>query len=82
MDSTRTLRSTCPSPVWVRARCRGARRLQGDPHRYVAAKARKNYADTSPITKASGKRKVALARFIHNDRLIDGHPVDHFTAGA
>lgn len=42
-----------------------------DPYRYASAKARKNYAGTSPITHASGKRKVALARFIHNDRLID-----------
>lgn len=42
-----------------------------DPHRYASAKARKNYAGTSPITRASGKKKVALARFVHNDRLID-----------
>jgi transposase len=42
-----------------------------DPHRYVSAKARKNYAGTSPITRASGKKKVALARYVHNDRLID-----------
>ncbi|TDD42067.1 IS110 family transposase [Kribbella antibiotica] len=42
-----------------------------DPHRYANAKARKNYAATSPITRASGKKKVALARFVHNDRLID-----------
>ncbi|MFD0883013.1 IS110 family transposase [Streptosporangium algeriense] len=42
-----------------------------DPGRYVSAKARKNYAGTSPITRASGKKKAALARFIHNDRLID-----------
>jgi transposase len=42
-----------------------------DPDRYVTAKARKNYAGTSPITRASGKKKVALARFVHNDRLID-----------
>lgn len=39
--------------------------------RYVSAKARKNYAGTSPITRASGKKKVVLARFVHNDRLID-----------
>ena len=39
-----------------------------DPHRYASAKARKNYAGTSPITRASGKKKVALARFVHNDR--------------
>ena len=42
-----------------------------DPARYVSAKARKNYAATSPITRASGKRKTALARYVHNDRLID-----------
>ena len=42
-----------------------------DPHRYTDAKARKNYASTSPITRASGKKKVVAARFIHNDRLID-----------
>ncbi|MGW3353048.1 IS110 family transposase [Nonomuraea rubra] len=42
-----------------------------DPHRYASAKARKNYAGTSPITRASGKKKVVTARFVHNDRLID-----------
>jgi transposase len=30
-----------------------------DPHRYASAKARKNYAGTSPITRASGKRKAS-----------------------
>ena len=52
----------------------GARVLAefGDaPGRYVDTRARKNYAGTSPITRQSGKRKVALARFVHNDRLID-----------
>ncbi len=42
-----------------------------DPDRYVSGKARKNYAATSPITRASGKRKVVTARFIRNDRLTD-----------
>jgi transposase len=42
-----------------------------DPDRYTSAKARKNFAGTSPITKASGKKKTVLARFVHNDRLID-----------
>lgn len=51
-----------------------------DPHRYASAKARKNYAGTSPITKASGKKKVALARFIHNDRLIDALMTQAFAA--
>ena len=42
-----------------------------DPRRYVSAKSRKNYGGTSPITRASGKKKVVAARFIRNDRLID-----------
>jgi Transposase/Transposase IS116/IS110/IS902 family len=42
-----------------------------DPDRYASAKARKNYAGTSPITQQSGKRKMVLARFVHNDRLAD-----------
>jgi transposase len=42
-----------------------------DPRRYVTGKARKNYGGTSPITRASGKKKVVSARFIHNDRLVD-----------
>ena len=42
-----------------------------DPRRYADGKARRNYAATSPITRASGKKKVVAARFIHNDRLVD-----------
>lgn len=42
-----------------------------DPHRYHDARARKNYAGTSPITRASGKKKVVLARYACNDRLGD-----------
>jgi transposase len=52
----------------------GARVLAefGDaPGRYACAKARKNYAGSSPITRASGRSKVVLARFIRNDRLAD-----------
>ena len=51
-----------------------------DPHRYTSPKARKNYAATSPITRASGKKKVALARFVHNDRLVDALMGQAFTA--
>jgi len=42
-----------------------------DRDRYVDAKARRNYAGTSPITRASGKSSVVLARFVRNDRLAD-----------
>lgn len=42
-----------------------------DPNRYASAKARKNYAGTSPITRASGKQRVVAARYVHNDHLID-----------
>lgn len=40
-----------------------------DPNRYADAKSRKNYAGTSPVTKASGKSKVVLARHSRNKRL-------------
>ncbi len=42
-----------------------------DPHRYADAKARKNYAGTAPITRASGKSRVVLARVARNRRLAD-----------
>ncbi len=51
-----------------------------DPHRYADSKARRNYAATSPITRASGKKKVVAARFIHNDRLIDALMAQAFAA--
>jgi transposase len=51
-----------------------------DPARYASAKARKNYAGTSPITRASGKKKTVLARYVHNDRLIDALMAQAFTA--
>jgi Transposase/Transposase IS116/IS110/IS902 family len=42
-----------------------------DPNRYANAKCRKNYAGTSPITRASGKHRVVLARYARNRRLAD-----------
>jgi len=42
-----------------------------DPTRYADARARKNYAGTSPITRASGKRTLVLARYARNRRLGD-----------
>ena len=42
-----------------------------DPNRYADAKCRKNYAGTSPITRASGTRRVVLARYARNKRLAD-----------
>lgn len=52
----------------------GARALGefGDaPNRYEHAKSRKNYASTSPITRASGKASSVHARHARNDRLVD-----------
>jgi transposase len=51
-----------------------------DPHRYADAKARKNFAGTSPITRQSGKQKFVLARYVHNDRLLDALGRQAFTA--
>lgn len=42
-----------------------------DPTRYESAKARRNYAGTSPLTIASGTRRVVRARHIRNRRLAD-----------
>jgi transposase len=51
-----------------------------DPRRYADGKARRNYAGTSPVTRASGKRKVVAARFVHNDRLVDALNAQAFSA--
>ncbi len=42
-----------------------------DPNRYADAKSRRNYAGTSPITRASGIKRVVLARYVRNRRLYD-----------
>ncbi|MGH7732754.1 MAG: IS110 family transposase [Gemmatimonadales bacterium] len=52
----------------------GARILgeYGDaPGRYATAKARRNYAGTSPLTIQSGKKKTVHSRYIRNKHLID-----------
>ena len=51
-----------------------------DPDRYASGKARKNYAGTSPLTRASGKRKIVAARFIRNNRLTDALMAQAFAA--
>ena len=47
-----------------------------DPNRYTSAKSRKNYAGTSPLTIASGKKRAVLARHVRNRRLYDA--IDHW----
>jgi len=42
-----------------------------EPNRYCNAQSRKNYAGTSPVTRASGKSRVVLARHSRNRRLAD-----------
>ena len=42
-----------------------------DPDRYTSAKSRRNYAGTSPITIASGRKHAVLARQVRNRRLYD-----------
>jgi transposase len=51
-----------------------------DKNRYADARARKNYAGTSPITRQSGKKKTVLARYVHNDRLIDALGLQAFAS--
>jgi transposase len=42
-----------------------------DPNRYTTAKCRKNYAGTSPLTVASGRKRAVLARHVRNRRLYN-----------
>jgi transposase len=51
-----------------------------DRFRYASAKARRNYAGTSPITRASGKKKIVAAWYVRNDRLIDALMIQAFAA--
>src|SRR3954467_3582575 len=51
-----------------------------DPHRYADPKARKNYSGMAPITRASGTRRVVLARYARNRRLADALSRQAFTA--
>lgn len=50
------------------------------PGRYASAKARKNYAGTSPLTIQSGKKKTVHARYIRNRHLIDALHAQAFAA--
>jgi hypothetical protein len=51
-----------------------------EPDRYASAKSRKNYAGTSPITRASGTKKAVLARRVRNRRLADAIHLWAFSA--
>jgi transposase len=51
-----------------------------DPDRYASPKSRKNYAGTSPITRASGTKKVVLARYARNRRIADATYLWAFSA--
>jgi len=51
-----------------------------DPTRWPDAASRRNYAGTAPITRASGRSRVVLARHIRNKRLADACYLWAFTA--
>jgi hypothetical protein len=51
-----------------------------DPTRFADGKSRRNYAGTSPITKASGTRRIVLARYARNRRLGDALHQQAFAA--
>jgi hypothetical protein len=51
-----------------------------DPTRYPDARARKNYAGMAPITRASGTKRVVLARYTRNRRLADALYQQAFSA--
>jgi len=51
-----------------------------DPTRYADPKARKNYSGMAPITRASGTKRVVLARYTRNRRLADALYQQAFSA--
>jgi transposase len=51
-----------------------------DPDRYADARARKNYGGMAPITKASGTRRIVLARYARNRHLADTLYLQAFSA--
>lgn len=51
-----------------------------DNNRYATAKSRRNYAGTSPITIASGRKRVVTARHVRNRRLYDAIAAWAFSA--
>ena len=81
MTGTRTPRSSAPTPAGDPYSPPGCSPSFGDdPHRYADTKARRNYAATSPITRASGTRRVVLARVAANKRLRDALYLQAFAA--
>lgn len=50
------------------------------PERYADSKAPKNYSGMSPITRASGTKRVVLARYARNRRLADARYEQAFAA--
>jgi hypothetical protein len=51
-----------------------------DKDRFATARSRKNYSGQSPITRASGKRTIVLARYATNRRLGDALHLQAFSA--
>jgi transposase len=51
-----------------------------DPGRFATARNRKNYSGQSPITRASGKKSIVLARYATNRRLSDALHMQAFAA--
>jgi hypothetical protein len=69
-----------PTPSLPSRNTGQSREFGDDPCRYASAKARRNDAGTSPITRASGKRKIVAARFVRNDRLTGALMIQAFAA--
>jgi transposase len=51
-----------------------------DPNRFAHAASRRAYAGTAPITRASGRHRAVLARYIRNKRLADACHLWAFSA--
>ena len=79
--STSAPRSICRMPTW--ARSTGPRVLSKRARRQlVPVRVRQGLQGTtlSPITRASGKKKIVAARYVRNDQFIDALMIQAFAA--
>ena len=72
LSSTRTPQSTAPCRGSASSSAPGCSESSGTtPNATTRRSSRRNYAATSPLTVASGRKRTVRARFVRNRRLSD-----------
>ncbi len=76
----RTPYGPTPSTGQGRSPLSAATQFGDDEDRFARSRARKNYSGQSPITRATGKKSVVLARYATNRRLAGAGHLQTFAA--